>query len=111
MDDDLNISIALASLFDFVRDINNMLDTNALSKEEGAKVSELISSFDKVLGVIPKAKEETLPPEVEAIIKKREEARKAKDWKTADGARQQLKAMGITIEDTAQGVRWKREKT
>ncbi len=111
MDDDLNISVALASLFDFVREVNNLLDANELSKTEASEVSALISSFDKVLGVIPKPKEETLPKEAEELIKKREEARKAKDWKTADMLRQQLKAMGIIIEDTAQGVRWKREKT
>jgi cysteinyl-tRNA synthetase len=110
MDDDLNVSVALASLFDFVRDINSLLDANALSKEEGAKVSELIAGFDRVLGVIPKLTEETLPPEADAIIKRREEARKAKDWKTADLFRQQLKALGIVIEDTEQGVRWKRER-
>jgi cysteinyl-tRNA synthetase len=111
MDDDLNVSVALASLFDFVRDINNLLDTNALSKTEAANVNGFIAEFDKVLGVIPQPKEETLPPEAEALIKKREDARKAKDWKTADAARAELRAMGIVIEDTAQGVRWKREKT
>jgi cysteinyl-tRNA synthetase len=111
MDDDLNVSVALASLFDFVREINNLLDANALSREEAAKVSILIADFDEVLGVIPKPKEETLPTEAEELIAQREEARKAKDWKTADALRQQLKAMGITIEDTAQGIRWKKEKT
>jgi cysteinyl-tRNA synthetase len=111
MDDDLNISVALASLFDFVRDINNLLDSNSLSKDEAQKVASIISDFDRVLGVIHKPREETLTPEAEELIKKREEARKAKDWKTADAVRQQLKAMGIVIEDTAQGVRWKREKT
>jgi cysteinyl-tRNA synthetase len=111
MDDDLNVSVALASLFDFVRDINNLLDANPLSKDEAANVSALIADFDTVLGVIPKPKEETLPAEAQELIKKREEARKVKDWKTADAARAQLKAMGITIEDTAKGVRWKREKT
>lgn len=111
MDDDLNVSVALAALFEFVREINNLLDANALSKDEATKVAQLIAGFDSVLGVIPKASEESLPKEAEALIKKREEARKAKDWKTADEARQQLKAMGITIEDTQQGIRWKREKT
>ncbi len=111
MNDDLNVSVAFASLFDFVRDTNNLLDANALSKEEAAKVSALIADYDKVLGVIPKPKEETLPSEAAELIKKRGDARKAKDWKTADEARQQLKAMGIVVEDTAQGVRWKREKT
>jgi cysteinyl-tRNA synthetase len=111
LNDDLNVSIALASLFDFARDVNNLLDANALSKEEATKINKLIMDLDQVLGVIPKLKEETLSKEAEELIKKREEARKTKDWKTADAARQQLKAMGIILEDTAQGVRWKREKT
>jgi cysteinyl-tRNA synthetase len=111
LDDDLDVSLALASLFDFVREINYLLDSNAVSKEEAAKVSEAISLFDSVLDVIPKTEEEALPKEVEELIKKREEARKAKDWKNADAFRQQLKAMGFVVEDTAQGVRWKREKT
>ena len=111
MDDDLNVSVALASLFDFVREINYMLDANALSHEEAQKVYQTISEFDKVLGVIPKPKEESLPPEAQILIQKREEARKAKDWKIADAAREELKAMGIILEDTAQGIRWKREKT
>jgi cysteinyl-tRNA synthetase len=111
MDDDLNISIALAALFDFVRDINNLLDANALSRDEANQILALIASFDKVLGVIGEAKkEETLPKDAEELIKKREEARKAKDWKTADAIRQRLKAMGIIIEDTPQGVRWRIEK-
>ncbi|MCW4010658.1 MAG: cysteine--tRNA ligase [Candidatus Bathyarchaeota archaeon] len=110
MDDDLNVSVALAALFDFVREINNLLDANALSKTEAAQASAAVADFDKVLGVVPQSKEETLPAEAEELIQKREEARKAKDWKTADAIRQQLKTMGITVEDTAQGVRWKREK-
>ncbi len=110
MNDDLNVSVALAALFDFVREVNNLLDANALSKQEAQKVHALIASFDQVLGVIPKPAEETLPPEAAELIKKREEARKAKDWKASDALRQQLKAMGITTEDTAQGTRWKREK-
>lgn len=111
MDDDLNVSVALAALFDFVRDTNSLLDENEISKEEAENISKLISNLDKVLGVIPKPKEEALPAEAEALIKQREEARKIKDWKTADATRTQLKAMGIVIEDTSQGVRWKREKT
>jgi cysteinyl-tRNA synthetase len=110
MDDDLNISVALASLFDFVRDINNLLDNGELSKAEAVKVAAAIADFDKVLGVIPKPQAQMLPKEAEELIRKREEARKAKDWKTADEIRKQLKALGVTIEDTAQGVRWKIEK-
>ena len=110
MDDDLNIGVALAALFEFVRQINNLLDSNDLSKEEAAKVTQIIDTYDKVLGVIRKLEQDVLPQEAELLIKRREEARKAKDWKTADEIRQKLKAMGITLEDTPQGIRWKREK-
>ncbi len=68
----------------------------------------MTAGFDKVLGVIGKVEAEAaLPKEAEELIRKREKARKRKDWETADAIRQQLKAMGIMIEDTAQGVRWK----
>jgi cysteinyl-tRNA synthetase len=111
MDDDLNVSIALASLFDFVRDINNLLDTNDVTKHEATCAYEFLLGVDKVLGVVGDVqKEKTLPKEAQELIAKREAARKAKDWKTADAIRQQLKAMGVVIEDTAQGVRWRLEK-
>ncbi len=111
MDDDLNINVALAALFDFVRDVNKLMDENKLSKQEADEIYNLMMRFDKVLGVIGEVKaEEKLPPEVEELIKKREEARKAKDWATADKIRNQLKAMGIILEDTPQGVKWRIEK-
>jgi len=111
MDDDLNISVALAALFDFVRELNSVLDAKMLSKEEAKEVYKLMSGFDKVLGVIGEIKkEEKLPREAQELILKREEARKARDWKTADQIRAQLKAMGIIIEDTPQGVKWKIQK-
>lgn len=111
MDDDLNVSVALAHLFDFVRDVNNLLDNGEVSKEEGKGICDLMSKFDKVLGVIGQVKEkEKLSKEAEELINRREDARKNKDWKTADQIRDQLKTMGIVIEDTAQGIRWRIEK-
>lgn len=111
MDDDLNISIALAHVFDFVRDVNNLLDSNLISREQAREIHNLMLRFDKALGVIGEVyKEEKLPKDAEELISRREEARKAKDWKTADQIREQLKTMGIVIEDTAQGVRWRTEK-
>ncbi|MGB9959987.1 MAG: cysteine--tRNA ligase [Candidatus Bathyarchaeales archaeon] len=111
MDDDLNISVALAALFDFVREVNRFMDENVLSREEAGEVYALMMRFDKVLGVIGEAEvEEKLPKEAEDLIRRREEARKARDWATADKIRAQLREMGVIIEDTPQGVKWRIKK-
>jgi cysteinyl-tRNA synthetase len=111
MDDDLNVSVALAALFDFVRDINALLDAGVVGNDEAGAVRALIAGFDGVLGVVGEVKtEQMLPEEVEELVKQREEARKAKDWKTADAIRLKLKEMGVVLEDTAAGVRWRLEK-
>jgi cysteinyl-tRNA synthetase len=111
MDDDLNIGIALASLFDFVREINNLLDANTVSKAEAADVGGLMMKFDAVLGIVGKVEvEDALAPDIDVLVQKREVARKAKNWKEADAIRTQLKTMGIVLEDTAQGIRWRKEK-
>ena len=112
MDNDLEVSVALASLFDFVREVNNLLDANMVSRQEAANVGGLMQRLDSVLGVIGKVEvEEALPTDIDALVQKREEARKAKNWKEADAIRTQLKAMGIVLEDTAQGARWHKEKS
>jgi cysteinyl-tRNA synthetase len=111
MDDDLNIGIALSSLFDFVREVNSLLDANLVSKQQAADIGGVMMHIDSVLGVIGKVEvEEALPTDIDALVQKREDARKAKNWKEADAIRSQLKAMGIVLEDTAQGIRWHNEK-
>ena len=110
MDDDLNIPVALAALFDFVRETNSLLNNGMTSKQEAQEVYELMINLDKVIGILGSIKkEEKLPDEVIELINKREEARKAKDWKTADQIREQLRKMGIIIQDTPQGVKWRKE--
>jgi cysteinyl-tRNA synthetase len=109
--DDLDIGIALASLFDFVREINNLLDASMVSKQEAADVGGLMMRIDEILGVIGEVRVEyVLPADIDGLVQKREAARKTKNWKEADAIRAQLKAMGIVLEDTAQGVRWHKEK-
>ena len=111
MNDDLNIGVAMAALFDFVRDINALLDADKIKRQEAETVEKLITSIDDVLGVIgPITTEEILPKEAEELIREREEARKTKNWKKADEIRLQLKAIGIVVEDTNAGVRWRLEK-
>jgi cysteinyl-tRNA synthetase len=112
MDEDLDIGTALASLFDFVREINNLLDSKMISKSEASEVGGLMMMLDEVLGIIGKVEvEEALTADIDAMVQKREAARKAKNWKEADEIRSQLKAMGVVLEDTVQGVRWHKEKS
>ena len=110
MDDDLNISVALGALFDFVREVNNLLDSGEVSRSEAEATGRFMADLDQVLGVIGKVEAEALPEGAEKLIAEREEARKAKDWATADALRIKLKEMGVVVEDTAHGVRWRLEQ-
>ena len=109
MDDDLNTADAIASIFELVRDIN----TNVVGKTPSkALVEGAIAMFDEltgVLGLVYNRKTETLDSDVEVLIEARTNARKEKNWAEADRIRDQLKEMGIVLEDTAQGVKWHRE--
>ncbi len=109
MDDDLNTADAIASIFELVRDIN----TNVVGKTPSkALVEGAISMFDEltgVLGLVYNRKTETLDSDIEALIEARTNARKEKNWAEADRIRDQLKEIGIVLEDTAQGVKWHRE--
>ena len=109
MDDDLNTAGASASIFELVRDIN----TNVVGKTPAkALVEGAIAMFDEltgVLGLVYNRKTDTLDSDVEALIEARTNARKEKNWAEADRIRDQLKEMGIVLEDTAQGVKWHRE--
>ena len=109
MDDDLNTADAIASIFELVRDIN----TNVVGKTPSkALVEGAIAMFDEltgVLGLVYNRKTETLDSDVEALVEARTNARKEKNWAEADRIRDQLKEMGIVLEDTAQGVKWHRE--
>jgi len=113
MDDDLDINKALAAVFNLVKEVNILIDQRKLSQAGAKQVKDLMLDFDKVLGVLNdfwSRKEAKLPEEVEELIKKREEARNAKDWETSDAIRDKLRKMGIIIEDTPEGVKWKKER-
>jgi cysteinyl-tRNA synthetase len=113
MDDDLDISRALAAVFNLVKDVNRLIDEGELGEAGAKKVRELMTDFNRVLSVLDdywKQGKEKLSSEFEELINKREEARKAGDWKTADSIRDELRKMGIILEDTSEGVKWKRER-
>ena len=107
MDDDLNTADGLTALFDLTRDINTALQVPR-SKALAQKAAEQFDAIADVLGILYNRKKETLDADIEALIEKRQAARKAKDFKTADAIRDQLAGMGITLKDTPQGVQWTR---
>ena len=107
MDDDLNTADGLTALFDLTRDINTALQIPR-SKALAQKAAEVFDAIADVLGILYNRKKETLDADIEALIEKRQAARKAKDFKTADAIRDQLAGMGIALKDTPQGVQWTR---
>ena len=107
MDDDLNTADALAAVFTLVRDINTAI-ANGAGKDTLNACAEVFDELTGVLGLVYNRKTESLDQEIEDLIAKRTEARKARDFKTADEIRDKLKEMGIILEDTPQGVKWTR---
>ncbi len=107
MEDDLNTADALAAIFMLVRDINTVI-ANGAGKDTLNACADMFDQLTDVLGLVYNRKDDSLDSEIEELIEKRTAARKAKDFKTADEIRDKLKEMGITLEDTPQGVKWSR---
>ncbi len=107
MDDDLNTADAMGVVFTLVKEINLAIDAGAKAEELRA-MAETLDELTGVLGLLYNRKTETLDSEIEALIEQRTAARKQKDFATADAIRDQLKEMGIVLEDTPQGVKWTR---
>ncbi len=108
LDDDLNISGALAAVFDFVRLTNKLLDENDLSAEGAQRAVGLLDRLDTVTGLFGDAPDMDAPPDVLERVKARQAARRSKDFARADALRDELAASGWTVEDTPDGPRVKR---
>lgn len=107
MDDDFNTADAIASVFEMVK-LSNSCVTKQSSGELKKKVFDKITQLCDILGIITEKEEELLDSHIEAWIEERQTARKNKDFKRSDEIRDMLKSQGILLEDTREGVRWKR---
>lgn len=106
--DDLNISVALAALFDLLREVNALCDARSLSQEEAQRVLETLRRFDSVLGVMSfEKRRDEIPKEIYDAVEKRLQAKKEKNWPLADELREYVTSRGYIIEDTPQGSKVK----
>lgn len=108
MDDDFNTANAIAALFSLSTEANKYLNQENTNKEVLTAFIDTLSELSHVLGLELEVKEELVDEEIDALIEERQQARKDRDFKRADEIRDQLKEMNIILEDTRQGVRWKR---
>ncbi len=109
MDDDLNTADGLSAVFELVKDINTKIIDKDVSKNVCDTAAQIFDELCGVLGILYNRKSNDLDSEIEALIEQRQTARANKDWATADMIRDDLKARGIILKDTPQGVTWSKE--
>jgi cysteinyl-tRNA synthetase len=108
LDDDLNTSVALAAIHELTRLVNPVLASGQLLEDNKRELIAAIEKFDSVLNVFGKPQRELLDEEIQALIDERQEARHRRDFARADQIRDELAERGIILEDTKDGVRWKK---
>lgn len=111
MDDDFNTPVALSRLFGFAKDVNIYLNSPSLKNK--IILEEIIKFYQdlagKVLGILKDfVREQSFEQEIKKLIEDREKARKEKNWEKSDKIRDELKRKGVILEDTTEGVRWKK---
>ena len=107
LDDDLNVSAGLAAIFDLVRELNRRIEGRSMSTADADRALEALRDMDAVLGVLPDGTSE-VDSTVEALLEARAAARSARDFAASDRLRDELAELGITVEDTRDGQRWRR---
>lgn len=107
--DDLNISAALGTLFEFVREVNSLCDAGLMNQQEAQQAIEFLKQLNRVLGVLSfESEQERIPSQLQEAFEKRLKARQEKNWKLADELRNFIYAQGYMIEDTPTGARLKK---
>jgi cysteinyl-tRNA synthetase len=110
MDDDLNVSRALASIFGLVRKVNAVLDNGGLNRQQVESLIEFFNEFNSIFNILNPETAVISDEGVMELIRERDEARKRKDWREADRLREELAGLGIQLVDTPGGTLWfKRE--
>jgi cysteinyl-tRNA synthetase len=109
MDDDLNTAAALAAIHDMVREINTLLANDELKEQDQTAVLDAIVKFDSVLGIFAPESVEDLDAEIDVLIAERQEARRQRNFARSDEIRDMLVDKGIILEDTKDGIRWRRK--
>jgi cysteinyl-tRNA synthetase len=109
MDDDLNTSVALAAVHDLTREVNTALSRGGVRADDQRAALRAIDRIDGVLNVFGDHEPQLLEEEIQKLIDDRQEARHRRDFKRADEIRDELTQRGIILEDTKDGVRWKRK--
>ena len=109
MDDNLNTSVALAALHNLAREVNTALASETFLTEDRSFILQTIDKFDSVFGIFGAGETEILDADIESLIEERQEARRNRNFARSDEIRDQLAERGIILEDTKDGVRWKRK--
>ena len=109
LDDDLNTADGIAAIFDLVSDINTKIINKEVSENVCKAAASMFDELCGVLGIVYNRKSNDIDAEIQSLIDKRQQARANKDWATADAIRDELKAKGIILKDTPQGVTWVKE--
>ncbi|MNW32339.1 Cysteine--tRNA ligase [compost metagenome] len=109
MQDDFNTPDAITAIFEWVSEVNGLLQRTDVSHSDLEAAEKLFAEMNGVLRIAAEAETELLDHDIEALIQERVDARKAKNWARADEIRDQLDAEGILLEDTPQGMRWRRK--
>ncbi|MFL5685179.1 MAG: cysteine--tRNA ligase [Chloroflexota bacterium] len=108
LDDDLNISAALAAVFDLVRDLNRRIEARSLSSDDARRALDSLRDLDGVLGVLEDPAGDVLDADLQTLLDERAAARAARDWAASDRLRDELADHGVVVEDTRDGQRWRR---
>ena len=105
INDDFNTPKAFSVIFDLIREVNNLIDKDSLSKKESKEIINFFEEINKIFGIIDfsRTKKSKVPNEVEKLLEERENYRKNSEWQKSDELRKEIEKYGYTVDDTKEG--------